>query len=78
MPSFDTPEPISATAHVEAGSIQFSAGDRLDTVVEVRPRDTVDELHERIKVEERRLLVGTVAALARQGATVSGREVTIP
>ncbi|MGW3957438.1 DUF4097 family beta strand repeat-containing protein [Streptomyces sp. NPDC004752] len=39
MPSFDTPEPISVTARVEAGSIQFSAGDRLDTVVEVRPRD---------------------------------------
>jgi phosphoribosylglycinamide formyltransferase 1 len=46
--------------------------------VEVRPRDTVDELHERIKTEERRLLVGAVAALAREGATVSGREVTIP
>lgn len=39
MPTFDTPEPISATAHVEAGSLQFSAGDRIDTVVEVRPRD---------------------------------------
>ncbi|MFD7613463.1 DUF4097 domain-containing protein [Streptomyces sp. NPDC059828] len=39
MPSFDTPEPISATAHVEAGSIQFTAGDRVDTLVEVRPRD---------------------------------------
>ncbi|MFI9172596.1 DUF4097 family beta strand repeat-containing protein [Streptomyces lincolnensis] len=39
MPSFDTPEPISVTAHVGAGSIQFAAGDRLDTVVEVRPRD---------------------------------------
>jgi len=39
MPSFDTPEAISATAHVEAGSIRFTAGDRLDTVVEVRPRD---------------------------------------
>ncbi|WP_406493648.1 DUF4097 domain-containing protein [Streptomyces sp. NBC_00846] len=39
MPSFDTPEPISVTAHVEAGSIQFTAGDRLDTVVEPRPRD---------------------------------------
>lgn len=37
MPSFDTPEPISATAHVEAGSIRFTAGDRADTVVEVRP-----------------------------------------
>lgn len=39
MPSFDTPEPISATARVDAGSIRFTTGDRLDTVVEVRPRD---------------------------------------
>ncbi|MDT0317050.1 DUF4097 family beta strand repeat-containing protein [Streptomyces millisiae] len=39
MPAFDTPEPISVTARVEAGSIQFTASDRRDTVVEVRPRD---------------------------------------
>ncbi|GAA5019001.1 DUF4097 family beta strand repeat-containing protein [Kitasatospora paranensis] len=39
MPSFDTPEPISATTRVDAGSIRFTAGDRPDTVVEVRPRD---------------------------------------
>ncbi|MFI6564198.1 DUF4097 family beta strand repeat-containing protein [Streptomyces sp. NPDC050534] len=39
MPVFDTPEPISVTARVEAGSIQFTASDRADTVVEVRPRD---------------------------------------
>ncbi|MGW2421016.1 DUF4097 family beta strand repeat-containing protein [Streptomyces sp. NPDC001709] len=39
MPSFDTPEAISVTARVEAGSIQFIAGERTDTVVEVRPRD---------------------------------------
>ncbi|WP_030887804.1 DUF4097 family beta strand repeat-containing protein [Streptomyces sp. NRRL F-5053] len=39
MPLFDTPRPISATAHVDAGSIEFTASDRLDTVVEVRPRD---------------------------------------
>ncbi|MDX3225676.1 DUF4097 family beta strand repeat-containing protein [Streptomyces sp. ME19-01-6] len=37
MPSFDTPEPISVTAHVGAGSIRFTASDRLDTAVEVRP-----------------------------------------
>ncbi|MEW2463463.1 DUF4097 family beta strand repeat-containing protein [Streptomyces sp. NPDC046994] len=37
MPSFDTPEPISVTAHVGAGSIRFTASDRPDTVVEVRP-----------------------------------------
>ncbi|MBC8090688.1 MAG: phosphoribosylglycinamide formyltransferase [Pseudonocardia sp.] len=46
--------------------------------VAVEPGDTVAALHERIKIEERRLLVGTVAALARGGATVTGREVTIP
>ncbi|WP_406441515.1 DUF4097 family beta strand repeat-containing protein [Streptomyces sp. NBC_00631] len=39
MPSFDTPELISVTAHVGAGSILFAAGDRLDTVVQARPRD---------------------------------------
>ncbi len=46
--------------------------------VPVRPGDTVDELHERIKVVERRLLVDTVAALAVQGCTVDGREVSFP
>lgn len=46
--------------------------------VAVRPGDTVATLHERIKTEERRMLVETVAALARHGATVNGREVTIP
>jgi hypothetical protein len=40
MPSFDTPRPIAVTAHVGAGSISFIAGDRLDTVVEVRPGDS--------------------------------------
>jgi phosphoribosylglycinamide formyltransferase 1 len=46
--------------------------------VAVHPGDTEHDLHERIKIEERRLLVSTVAALALKGATVSGREVTIP
>ncbi len=39
MPSFDTPAPISVTAHVGAGSIRYTAADRPETVVEVRPRD---------------------------------------
>lgn len=46
--------------------------------VPVLPGDTVETLHERIKIEERRLLVDIVAALAHEGATVTGREVTIP
>ncbi|WP_405573493.1 DUF4097 domain-containing protein [Streptomyces phaeochromogenes] len=44
MPSFDTPEPISVTAYVYAGSIRFAASDRLDTVVEVKPRDPKKDL----------------------------------
>jgi phosphoribosylglycinamide formyltransferase 1 len=44
----------------------------------VEPGDTEHALHERIKIVERRLLVDVVAALARHGCTVSGREVSIP
>lgn len=46
--------------------------------VPVDPDDTEDTLHERIKVVERRMLVETVAALVRHGATVTGRGVRIP
>ncbi len=45
--------------------------------VEVEPDDTEELLHERIKVVERRLLVDTVADLARHGATVHGRRVRL-
>lgn len=44
--------------------------------VAVAPDDSVGTLHERIKIEERRLLVSSVAAMAREGVTVTGREVT--
>jgi phosphoribosylglycinamide formyltransferase 1 len=46
--------------------------------VPVLAGDTEAVLHERIKIEERRLLVDTVAGLVRRGATVAGREVSIP
>jgi DUF4097 and DUF4098 domain-containing protein YvlB len=39
MPTFDTPEPISATIDVVLGEIRVVAGDRADTVVEVLPTD---------------------------------------
>lgn len=68
-----------------AGATVHVVDDGVDTgpvlaqaAVPVASGDTVETLHERIKIEERRLLVETVAALAHQGATVSGREVTIP
>jgi phosphoribosylglycinamide formyltransferase 1 len=45
------------------------------TPVPVHDDDTVDSLHERIKAEERRMLVETVGRIAREGFTVDGRTV---
>lgn len=39
MPTFDTPEPIAVTLDVGVGDIRVVAGDRTDTVVDVRPSD---------------------------------------
>src|SRR5690349_8142397 len=39
MPTFATPQPITATVEISAGAVQLVASDRDDTVVEVRPRD---------------------------------------
>lgn len=44
MPAFETPQPISVTAHLEAGSLQVVAGEQGETVVEARPRDPGREL----------------------------------
>ncbi|MFN2495769.1 MAG: phosphoribosylglycinamide formyltransferase [Pseudonocardiaceae bacterium] len=46
--------------------------------VEVLAEDTERQLHERIKIVERRLLVEVVAELARRGCTVTGRKVSFP
>jgi phosphoribosylglycinamide formyltransferase 1 len=46
--------------------------------VPVLDGDDESTLHERIKIEERRLVVDTVAELVRRGATVAGRKVSIP
>ena len=48
------------------------------SAVAVRDDDDEATLHERIKVEERRLVVDSVARMAREGWTVTGRKVTIP
>ena len=39
MPTFDTPEPISVSLELGVCDIRIVAGDRTDTVVEVRPTD---------------------------------------
>lgn len=46
--------------------------------VAVRDDDDEASLHERIKVQERRLLVEVVDRMLREGFTVTGRKVTIP
>jgi len=55
MPTFETPDPISVTIEIGVGDIRIAAGNRSDTVVEVRPTDRdrkVDvELAERTRVE---------------------------
>lgn len=46
-------------------------------VVAVEPDDTEASLHERIKVQERALIVDVVGRMAREGFTVEGRRVRI-
>jgi DUF4097 and DUF4098 domain-containing protein YvlB len=43
MSTFDTPGPISATIDLVIGDVRISAGDRGDTIVEVRPSDASNE-----------------------------------
>ena len=43
MPTFDTPEPISAVLELVVGDVRITASDRDDTAVEIRPSD---ESHE--------------------------------
>jgi phosphoribosylglycinamide formyltransferase-1 len=43
--------------------------------VPVEDDDTVETLHERIKVAERTMLVDTVGRMAREGFTISDRKV---
>jgi phosphoribosylglycinamide formyltransferase 1 len=45
------------------------------TAVPVADDDSVESLHERIKVAERRMLVDTVGRMAREGFTVNDRKV---
>ena len=45
------------------------------SVVPVEDDDTVESLHERIKVAERRMLVDSVGRMAREGFTITDRKV---
>jgi phosphoribosylglycinamide formyltransferase-1 len=56
-------------AGVDTGPIVAQAA------VPVLDDDTVESLHERIKVEERRMLVESVGRIAREGFAVDGRRI---
>ncbi|WP_128430958.1 DUF4097 family beta strand repeat-containing protein [Streptomyces cyaneus] len=77
MPSFDTPEPISVTAYVYAGSIRFIAGDRLDTVVEVRPRAPKKDLDVRAADQTEVAYAGGVLTVTTPKANLLGRGGTV-
>lgn len=66
-----------ATVHLVDDGVDTGPVLAQEAVV-VDPDDTEASLHERIKVVERRMLVETVAALVRHGATTTGRTVRIP
>jgi DUF4097 and DUF4098 domain-containing protein YvlB len=73
MPSFDTPEAISVTARVDAGSIQFIAGERADTVVEVRPRDPKKNLDMRAAEQTEVSCAGGVLTVRTPKSGLFGR-----
>ncbi|WP_395573985.1 DUF4097 family beta strand repeat-containing protein [Streptomyces sp. BK79] len=77
MPSFDTPEPISVTAYVYAGSLQFTAGERGDTVVEVRPRDPKKDLDVRTADQTEVALSGGTLTVTTPKANLLGRGGTV-
>ena len=43
MPTFDTPEPITATIDLAVGDVRITVADHATTTVEVRPTDASDE-----------------------------------
>jgi DUF4097 and DUF4098 domain-containing protein YvlB len=43
MPTFDTPEPITVTLEIGVADVRITAGERTDTVVDIRPSDDTDE-----------------------------------
>ncbi|MEV5988509.1 DUF4097 family beta strand repeat-containing protein [Streptomyces sp. NPDC052051] len=77
MPSFDTPEPIAVTARVEAGSIQFTAGDRLDTLVQVRPRDPKRDQDVRAADQTEVTYTGGVLTVRTPKSNLFGRTGTV-
>lgn len=65
MPTFSTPEPIPAAIELTAGDVRVFAGDRADTVVEVRPSTGSHEPD--VKAAEQTKVEYTAAGLVIRG-----------
>ncbi|SES45293.1 DUF4097 family beta strand repeat-containing protein [Actinokineospora terrae] len=69
MPKFDTPEPIAITLELGTGTVRITAGDRVDTTVDVRPTDPAEESDvqaaERVRVEYANGVLQVVGPKAR-------------
>jgi phosphoribosylglycinamide formyltransferase 1 len=85
FPGMHGPRDALAYGVKVAGATVFVVDAGVDTgpiaaqvAVPVRDDDDESSLHERIKVEERAMLVDVVGRMAREGWTVTGRKVTIP
>ncbi|HET9997567.1 MAG TPA: phosphoribosylglycinamide formyltransferase [Nocardioides sp.] len=84
FPGMHGPEEALAYGVKVTGCTLFVVDGGVDTgpivdqrAVRVHDEDTVETLHERIKVEERRMLVESVGRMARQGYDIDGRRVRI-
>jgi DUF4097 and DUF4098 domain-containing protein YvlB len=68
LSTFDTPQPITAKVEISTGSVRLVASDRVDTVVEVRPRDesrSADvKAAERVRVDFKN---GTLTVVTQRG-----------
>jgi phosphoribosylglycinamide formyltransferase-1 len=85
FPGMHGPRDALAYGAKVSGATLFVVDGGVDTgpivaqrTVAVLDGDDEESLHERIKVEERAMLVDVVGRLAREGWTVTGRKVTIP
>lgn len=80
MPTYDTPEPISVSLEVWIADIHITAGDRTDTVVEVRPSnpeskaDVTAAEQTRVELVDGRLSVRTPKDWRRYTPLGGGRE----
>jgi phosphoribosylglycinamide formyltransferase 1 len=85
FPGMHGPRDALAYGAKVSGATLFVVDGGVDTgpivaqrTVPVLDGDDEESLHERIKVEERAMLVDVVGRMAREGWTVTGRKVTIP